>query len=52
MSQPPRPERATTWRHIVAAAWILLVTVLYFARQVPPQWPKVYERFIEPLLGR
>jgi hypothetical protein len=30
----------------------LLVASLYFVRQVPPQWPKVYERFIAPLLGR
>lgn len=46
------PRRPVTWRHALGAAWVLFIAVLYFLRQVPPQWPKVYERFIAPLLGR
>lgn len=44
-------KTAARWRQVAAVAWVLAITVLYFARQIPPQWPKVYERFIAPLLG-
>lgn len=47
-----RSDRLKYWRQFLAAAWVLLIAVLYFLRQVPPQWQKVVERFIVPLLGR
>jgi len=48
----PSPSRkpSATWRHALVLGWVLLIAVLYFVRQVPPQWSKVYERFILPLL--
>jgi hypothetical protein len=35
---------------VLVLGWVLLIAALYFIRQVPPQWSKVYERFIAPLL--
>jgi hypothetical protein len=45
----PSPPSGS-WRHALVLAWVLLVAALYFVRQVPPQWSKVYERFVAPLL--
>ena len=52
MNPSASPERSVTWRRVLGLAWVLLVAALYFARQVAPQWRKVHERFIAPLLGR
>jgi hypothetical protein len=51
MSASP-PDNSSTWRHVLGVAWVFLIATLYFLRQVPPQWPKIYERFVAPLLGK